>query len=266
MKKISIALAMVGLAAAQLPDHPYVYSAEAGGPVPNPAYRGRRAPYSQQQPAPAAYRHAPAAPAHSGAPGMLPPPHRYAVGLSLGYGFRAVPNSKYAPDVVTGELEGAYSITPRQALTLSLGWTGGGETNNYWVYDRHGSYPFTDSYDRSSFMLMAGYRYTQPITRRMSLQLGAKCGLDVQTLEVDYGYGWSGYPYGTGEGRSDTQAGMAYAGYATLAFRMSPNSILSVGYQFLGSTTKPTARVEEPVAGVSTMRWHVVRVSAAFCF
>lgn len=276
MKKISIALAMVGLAAAQMPEQPYVYSAEAGGPVANPSYRGHRTAYSQQQPAIAAYqRMAPAGQGYLVIPRMAPPFQRYSVDFTLGYGFMAVPDSKYATDVATFELEGAYNLTPQQSVTLSLGLAGGGETNDYWVREggKHGHadyYPFTDSFDRYSFTLMAGYRYTQPLTRWISLQAGAKCGLDVQTLDVDYGYGWSGYPYGDYcDGRSNTKAGMAYAGYVNVLIHVSPHADVVVGYQFRGSTAKPTPETydrDQSQARCGAMRWHEVRIGAAFHF
>lgn len=254
MKTAIVALAMSGAALAQLPNYPLVYSPEAGGPVANPAYSR------------------PAAAAASEAPGAYAPVHfqRYSVGLAIGYGFMAVPHSKYATDVVTGEIEGAYHFTPKHAATLSIGLASGGETNDYWVREHHHYEPFTDSFDRTSFTLMAGYRYTQPLARRVSLQLGAKCGLDVQTLDVDYGYGWSGYPYGYyDDGQRDTKAGMAYAGYANVVFHLARNADLLMGYQFRGSTVKPEPRTgypDEPRYHTGSMRWHEVRIGIATRF
>lgn len=269
MKKICFLLAVVGAAAAQTPDYPVIYSPEAGGPVANPAYNSRPASYAQQQPV-AAYQPR-AYSAQGSAKELMMPPMRYTVDMLIGYGFKAVPNSKYATDVVTCELEGAYNLTPRQAITLSVGLAGGGETNDYWVHEErpHRDYPFTDSYDRLSFTVMAGYRFTQPLTRGVSLQAGAKCGLDVQTLDVDYGYGWSGYPYNYRDGKSDTQAGMAYAGYVNLLFHVARNADFVVGYQFRGSTAKPSPSTGEPEPQrfhTSTMRWHEIHIGAAFRF
>ena len=257
MKKTLLFLALVGAAAAQTPNFPVIYSPETGGPVANPAYHSQIPPVT-----PAAYYSASV-------------PTRYAFDLLIGYGFKAVPDSKYATDVASCELEGAYRLSARQEVTFSLGLAGGGETNDYWVseygpHHHHESSPFTDSYDRLSFTVMAGYRFTQPITRRVSLQLGAKCGMDVQTLDVDYGYGWSGYPYNRySDGKSDTKVGMAYAGFANIVFHVTPYSDVVVGYQFRGSTAKPEPKSDSPDwpgAHVGTMRWHEVHVGAIFHF
>lgn len=263
MKKIILALALSGAALAQSPDYPVVYSAAAGGPVPNPAYRPAAA-----QPA--------ASPAYQSPyqQDVVAPYSRYSGDFLVGYGFRAAPDSKYATNIVSCELEGAYSFTPQHALTLSIGLAGGGETNDYWVREEHHHHsdwePFTDSYDRLSFTVMAGYRFTQPISRRVSLQLGAKCGMDVQTLDVDYGYGWSG-PYSNyRDGKSDTSVGMAYAGYANILFHITTRSDFVVGYRYFGSTAKPspcgTGDPDFPRFRSRTMRWHVVHLGAVFRF
>lgn len=253
MKKTLLILALVGAAAAQTPNYPVIYSPAVGGPVPNPAYQPQNA---AQRPAGA----------------QLPAnPYRYSGDLLIGYGYLAVPNSKYATDVVTCTLEGAYNFTPQHAATLSLGLAGGGETNDYWVYDpnHHESYPFTDSFDRTSFTVMAGYRFTHPLTRSVSLQLGAKCGLDVQELDIKYGKGWSAYPYKYRGTKSDTSVGMAYAGYANLLFHVAKNADLVLGYQFSGSTAKPSPSSDDPQwprHNISTLRWHEVHAGVIFHF
>lgn len=195
---------------------------------------------------------------------------RYTVDLNIGYAFRGVPDSKYACDMVCAELEGAYFVLPHHALTLSVGVAGGGETNDFWVVDHHGVYPFTDSYDRTSLTLMGGYRYSRTIGRYGMVQLGAKCGMDVQTLNVDYGYGWSGYPYCDDDrGKDGTSVGMAYAGYVNVGAFVSRRTCFYVGYQFRGSTARPSVNSgfpDTPKSCTSTMRWHEVRLGATFHF
>lgn len=260
MKKNSLVIALLAagqtLAAAPLPDYPVVYSPEVGGPVPNPAYAAAR---SQARSA------APAA-AQSQAPEQ---PLRYALEINAGYAFKAVPDSRFACDMTTAELEGAYFIMPHHAVTLSLGYAGGGSTRDYWVWNGKGYTPFTDSFDRSSFTVMAGYRYSRMLGRYVLLQTGVKAGLDVQTLDVDYGPGWHPYPYARYDGQDDTVAGLAYAGYASVGFFITESACLHAGYQFRGSTASPSAASEIPDVPdfrAHSMRWHELRVGLTVHF
>lgn len=257
-----LALAVIGsAAAAPLPDYPIVYSPEAGGPVANPAYAARpKAPAASQVP-----------PASQIQPEEAPqtPPLRYTLEINAGYGFKAVPDSKFACDVTTVELEGAYYLVPHHALTLSLGYASGGTTRDYWLHDGRHYQPFTDSYDRSSFTLMAGYRYSRMLGRYIILQAGAKAGMDIQTLNVDYGPGWHPYPYGLYDGQDGAAVGFAYAGYANLGFFVTPNTCLHVGYQFRGSTATPSADSEIPDVPkfrTHAMRWHEIRAGITVHF
>lgn len=188
-------------------------------------------------------------------------PHAYTVDVHAAYGFSAAPSSKYETDMFGCEVEGAFYFTPRQAVTLSLGVAGGGDDHHYWVSDGSHYWPFTDSYDRTDITLMAGYRFTQPLGRYVTLSLGAKCGLDVQYLSVDYGYGFRDW-WDDGD-QDGTSAGFGYAGYAGFGFQLSPHVSLEVAYQYRGATTKPRAKsgyVDVPDYKASSMRWHEVRV------
>lgn len=251
MKKTLILLALVSAAAANTLNPPLIYSPAVGGPVPNPAYRG-------------------AASATAADAARKPTP--YAVDLTIGYGFLAVPDSKYATDMVAFELEGAYKLDAHHALTFSVGYAGGGECHDYWVHERGGEnrdYPFTDSFDRTCFTMMVGYRFTQPLTQSICLQVGAKCGMDVQTLDIDYGYGWSSAYKRYRHDKVDTAVGMAYAGYANVLFRIARNTDLMAGYQFRGSTAKPSPSSNDPIwtpARVTALRWHELHVGVMFHF
>ena len=280
MKKQFFILALLGTAtaaqAASLPDYPVVYNPQTGGPVQNPNYAQTPPPSA---PAPQAMPASPQSyPAADGQPqGYYSPlvprymdPSSYEVGLNLEYGFKASPDHRYACDIAGFELEGAYRLSKRHAITASIGFAGGGQTNDFLVVNPHGGFdPFTDSYDRSSFTLMVGYRFTQPLGRRWVLQLGAKCGMDVQTLDIDYGYGWR-WPYDDwGDGQRDTDVGLAYAGYVNFGYRLTSNTVLYVGYQFRGSTAEPKMNYsipEVPHEKAGSMRWHEVRIGASFRF
>ncbi len=267
-------------AAAPLPDYPVIYNPAVGGPVANPNYARTTSSLPaepKQTPGAAVATAADRALPDAGQNTLPPVPRRprymnpscYELDITGTYAFKAAPDNLFSCDMVGAELEGAYYFTKHHAFTLSLGIMGGGRTEDFWVIPSDGGhpYPFTDSYDRMSFTLMAGYRYSRRLGRYMLLQAGAKCGMDVQTLDIDYGYGWSGYPYGYyndwGPDQSDTAVGMGYAGYVNVGFYISTNVVLHVGYQFRGSTARPKADYEipgVPVEKVGTMRWHEVRL------
>ena len=248
--------ALVSAAAAQqMSEYPTIYSPEANGPVPNPAY------YEAQAQTTGVYLNT----------GI--PTYRYVSNLIAGYGFSGTPHSKYAANVINIDLEGSYHITRSQALTLSASFATGGETNDYFVRAGHHIYPFTDSFDRTSFAIMGGYRYTLPLTPAggVLLDLGGKCGLDVQNLDVAYGYGWhEDYYYRRHrDNHSHTQVGLAYAGYAHLRFALTPTNYFLVGYQFRGSTARPSSRTGDPMQPhyrTCSMLWHEVRVGISFRF
>lgn len=273
MKKalISCLLASVA-AAAPLPDYPIVYDSAVGGPVQNPAYAApkRTAPSAAESPAYAGPKHQPSVQRY---PRYMDSAN-YEFNLSVNYGFKACPDNSYACDMLGFELEGAYYLTDRQAVTLSIGLAGGGDDENFWVTPPPGKglpYPWTDSYDRSSVTLALGYRFSQRLSRFCELQLGAKCGLDVQSIETEFGYGWSD-PYYDNPwdcGKRDTAVGMIYAGYVNLCFPISRNAMLFVGYQYRGSTARPDAKYGYPYDmkfKTGTMRWHEVRMGATFTF
>ena len=281
IQTLILLLAGMGVAAATpLPDYPLIYSPAVGGPVANPDY-ARISPSlpaaPKQTPGSAVAAEVDRTLPNTGQNSLPPVPRMprymrsssYELDITGAYGFKAAPDNFFSCDMVGAELEGAYYFAKHHAFTLSLGIMGGGRTEDLWVIPPDGDrpYPFTDSYDRMSFTLMAGYRYSQRIGRYMLLQVGAKCGMDVQTLDIDYGYGWSGYPYGDyndwGPDQSDTAVGMGYAGYVNVGFYVSTNVVLHVGYQFRGSTARPKADYEMPgvpVEKVGTMRWHEVRL------
>ena len=282
MKRLLIACLMVGGAsAASLPAYPVVYDPSVRGPVKNPAYMAtppRTVPSAMPREAPLpASAPAYAAPGYS-APTVQHYPRymdssNYEFNISVNYGFKASPDNPYACDMLGFELEGAYYFTNRQAVTLSIGFAGGGDDENFWVtpHDGHPPVPWTDSFDRSSFTLALGYRFSHRVNRFCDLQVGAKCGLDVQSIDTEFGYGWSDSYYDNPWdcGKRHTSVGMIYAGYVNLCFPISRNAMLLIGYQYRGSTAKPDAKYGYPYDmsfQTGTMRWHEVRVGAVFTF
>ncbi len=263
IKHIFLASLCTGsLWAAAMPDYPVIYDPSVGGPVANPAYGKPEAVPDQKHDVGAQVKHAPAMPRYRDA-------SNYELNVTLSYDFDATPGDAYACDMAGIDIECAYYLTQHQALTLSLGFSGGGDTENYWVIDPKGSYPWTDSYDRYSLTLMGGYRYVQKLGRYCEVQVGAKCGMDLQILDTDFGPGWSGYYEGMIDDRGDTHAavGFGYAGYVNLCFPVGKNAYLLVGYQYRGSTTKPHAKYDLPGEHLDIrthcMRWHEVRAGVS---
>lgn len=266
---LSLLAAGAVASAATLPDYPLVYSPEVGGPV---LRTGNAAPAASAQSAQLQSKVATdAAPEGYTTPADAALMHRYTISLNGAYSFKATPNNKYACDMAGLEIEGAYYVVPHHAVTLSMGFAGGGATRNYWVHDhRHHVYePYTDSFDRGNFTLMGGYRYSHAFGRYFVVQLGAKCGLDVQTLSVDNGYGWHGHADSYDSSRSHSAAGLGYAGYVNLGAFITPHTCVHVGYQFRGTTAAPSvpgAYPDMPRQSSSSMRWHEVRVGITCSF
>jgi len=196
---------------------------------------------------------------------VQPPCHtRYTFAMNVFYGFNAAPDSTFSSDMAGLELGGAYYITPKQALTLSFSVAADTQTCD--CFDDH-CYPLDDPFDRVDISLLAGYRFTQPIGRRLSLSLGVAGGLDIQRLDIDCYYrdrhGWFNEYQASG-----TRCGFGYAGYAELGFLLTPRARFTIGYQYHGATTKPEAK--DHLFGdhysAEDMRWHEVRLGVDFCF
>ena len=194
---------------------------------------------------------------------------RYTVDLNMGYSFSAAPNSRFACDMFGGELEGAYYLIPHHALTVSAGVASGGKTRDFWVRYNGWYLPFTDSYDRMSITLMPGYRFSHMIGKRLILQVGAKAGLDIQSVSTEYGYRPHHGCYDDRHERSSTSAGLGYAGYAYVGFFVTKDVCVHLGYQYKGSTATPSVKYDLPWVGdakTRSMRWHEVRAGVSVQF
>lgn len=197
---------------------------------------------------------------------FMPEPRlsRYTFAMNAFYGFNAAPDSPYSADMAGIELGGAFYMTPRQALTLSISVAADTQTRDCWGDHCN---PFDNPYDRVDISLLAGYRFTQPLGRYISLTLGAAGGLDIQRLAVNCycrdRRGWYDEYQASG-----TRCGFGYAGYAEIGILLAPRARFTVGYQYHGATTKPEAK--DHISGdrysAKDMRWHEVRMGVDFCF
>ena len=201
-----------------------------------------------------------------------------------GIGFRGTKNAPYNCAILDFELEYARVLHPRHAFTLSMGYATGGRNHNGWIVENGERRSFSDNFDRRFYSLMGGYRFTQPLDgQRCRLYLGAKGGLDIQSLNVDIGRDWRRddkeyesdmkYNPSTGEyesrkkkhhGRKDFAFGAAYSAYAGIEWKIDKNMMLSLGYAYRGTTSKPDARLSYPAGTGSTptkaLRWHEIRL------
>lgn len=184
----------------------------------------------------------------------------YDASLSIGYAVDASDHGIYAANMLVTELELARVFTPHHAFTLSALYGLTSENHDGLRWDSRSVRPFTDNYDRWTLSLLGGYRFTQPLGSRVSLQLGVKGGLDLQHLKVDYGrnyeakekHQFDGYNPLTGNKMHTPNddctlaLGLAYAAYTNLHFNLhstEEGSKISafVGYAIWNSTARPRA-------------------------
>ncbi len=189
----------------------------------------------------------------------MPPYTPYTLDIRGYYGFRALPHSACATDMVGAEAEFACYVTPRQAVTFS-GSFGFGRHDARVPENRAGGPAFmSEEFSRNDFAFMVGYRFTQPLSPYVSLSFGVKGGVDIQELSCDEDRG----------DRSEISCGFGYAAYATLEAQLGWRTRLQLGYQFRGATTRPDAPggyEESPAVSVHSLRWHEVHLGVRFLF
>ncbi len=222
----------------------------------------------------------PAAPAAPAAPSRL---GRFSCDLRGFYGFCSASGDPCAADLWGMEAEFAYAFTPRQAITLSLSFGSGGNSDVNVMQTPEGPVPVSEDFTRSDFTLMLGYRFTQRLTEKTRLSFGIKGGLDVQHLSFDdyeaarRDEGHWEYDDVTGERvfvdgdhrYGETTCGLAYAASVTLTTRVGAHTQLLLGYQFRGATTEPDAPSTipgGPVSAAGALHWHEIHLGARFVF
>ena len=197
---------------------------------------------------------------------------------NAGYGIKAN-HTPYDFNLLEVELQYDLYLHPQHALTLSLAVSGGGDNNDRWVMRDDDRVAFSDNYHHLMLTLMGGYRFTQPITKHLELELGAKGGVCAHRLEVDYGRDWSddSYKYDSdrdvwekkyhhGTSRSASAVGTGYTCYAGLTCKPSPKYRLALGYALRGTTTQPKSRRGSSASRINPMRWHVIRLGITTIF
>ena len=201
--------------------------------------------------------------------------YRGQFGVHFAGGFSNGNGELYDTDIYSLELELAYNLNHYNALTLGLSMGMGGGDESMWLPGHRGPRYFEYDYTRSSIACMLGYRLQVPITERVTFVMGAKGGLDNQSISLDYyphEYRYDPYDdtYYNDPEQRDHKFGLTYAAYAGLSFNLSEKTSLEVGYQFRASTARPEVRREwehgNPTVKVPEMGLHEVRVGLRFNF
>lgn len=202
--------------------------------------------------------------------------------ITAGYGLRRE-HRPFSFNLVELEVQGDMYLHPQHALTLALVGGLGGHSGDRWVMQDGKRVAFSDSYHHYMVSLMGGYRFTQPITRSLGLELGAKGGATAHFLEVDYGRDWSKdeykydaeeeqwkKEYHNGSTRHSSAIGFGYAVYAGLTYSVTPETQLTLGYAYRGTTTQPKPRMgsaaDSPPPRMKPMQWHVIRLGVSSQF
>ena len=189
--------------------------------------------------------------------------------INLSGGFSNGNGELYDTDIFSLEIELAYDLNKYNALTLGFSMGMGGGDEAMWLPGHRGPRYFEYDYTRSPLMVMVGYRLQLPITKRVTLAMGVKGGVDMQSISLDYyphEYEYDPYEdeYYNDPEQRDHKFGFAYAAYAGLNFKLGEQTGLEVGYQFRASTARPEVCREWepgcPTVKVPELGLHEVRV------
>ncbi len=196
-------------------------------------------------------------------------------GVNFVGGFSNGNGELYDTDIYSVEIELAYDLNKYNALTLGMSMGMGGGDEAMWLPGRKGPRYFEYDYTRAPITFMLGYRLQVPITNRVTFVMGAKGGLDIQSISLDYypheyRYDPDDDTYYNDPEQRDHKFGLTYAAYAGLSFKLSEKTSLEVGYQFRASTARPEVRREwehgSPTVKVPELGLHEVRVGLRFDF
>lgn len=196
---------------------------------------------------------------------------------NAGYGIKT-DSKPYDFNLLEVELQYDLYLHPQHALTFSLAVSGGGKDHNRHITRDGKRVAFSDNYKHFLLSPMVGYRITQPITKRLGLELGAKGGLSIHWLAVDIGRDWSHdddtvydpdqnewvRKHSDGKSRHGVDTNFGYALYGGLTYSITPKADLYLGYAYRGTTTQPKARPAYPAGTepfrISPMSWHVIHI------
>ncbi len=174
-------------------------------------------------------------------------------GVSAGWGITAKGDDEpYVTDMGVINLEAAYYVMESVAFTFDFGFSFGGEDleadfsgdfpscgyDDYYGYYHGCDHNNEYDYNRFSFTFMTGFRSVIPVMPYTSVVLGAKGGIDVQSLSLNHTFGCEYEAFE--HDQVEWSIGFAYALYGGLNFRISEQVSLDVTYQYRASTAAPS--------------------------
>ncbi len=127
------------------------------------------------------------------------------------------------------DLTGVWSLDSRQAFTLRMGYAYGDEDVN--TYNPR--YELTT--EMHVFSLMPGYRYTHPLTEKLSFFAGANIGLAIVSVKDSV----DDYATGNTWGAHGSEAGFAYTAELGINYKLRNNVSAFAAWQIGGNTAHP---------------------------
>ena len=208
------------------------------------------------------------------------------VHASLFLGLPSTKHKAYSCNLYGLEVEYARHLTRHHSFTLSASMANGSKDKGKWAVVDGERIPFTNEYRRTSVCLMAGWRTSLHLSSSLLLSAGAKAGIDIHVLNVDFGRNWladderhknehhdhyhsdsDSDPWCNKHdsyGNNHAKVGFAYALSGTVSYCISYSSAIFVGYTYRASTAAPDAEpgnaADPPRVRTSAMGWHEIHI------
>ena len=165
------------------------------------------------------------------------------------------------------DITGVYNINENHAVTLRFGygWSGEKFAEDYEDWGEEGGVNYWDKVRIHTFSLMPGYRYTAPITDKLSWFVGANVGIANASYKLSF-YADETY---MGETASDKENyhksawGFAYSAEVGLRYNFCSSVYGFMAYQYCGNTASPKI---EGYRFAHRQHGHQARVGVGFNF
>ncbi len=158
---------------------------------------------------------------------------------------------------IGADITGVYNIDENNAVTLRFGYSWSGEKfANEWANEE--PWGMWDKVRIHTFSLMPGYRYTAPITDKLSWFVGANAGI----ANASYKLNWYAEVGPVGTDHKSTW-GFAYSAEAGLRYNFCSSVYGFMAYQYCGNTASPKI---EGIRVAHRQHGHQARVGVGFNF